>query len=175
MKNEKKKYVCYSQFEENHTNVYLFFVFFFFALFQYNCAIAKTQFHPRTKTNANDCLLLPLLFFLSLASFHVFHSRGRYITFDAVKLESIFHCTRIYFMVLFSRSALNQFYQWMSREWKSWGKKINKFRTELNTSLYSSSTHRRLCCVMKTNLILNCRIYCEIIIWLWGILCIRYL
>lgn len=124
--------------KSHQANVYLVFVAFFsLALFQNNCAIAKTQFHPRTKTNANDCLLLLLLLFsLSLASFHVFHSRGRYITFDAVKLESIFHCTRIYFMVLFSRSALNQFYQWMSREWKSWGKK--KFSTTPNCTPFCS-------------------------------------
>lgn len=63
------------------------------------CEPANIRFYLRTKRNAlcvcmgiANVLVVVTVFFLCCI-FLVFHSRGRYITFDAVKLESIFHCT----------------------------------------------------------------------------------
>lgn len=130
--------------EKSHRANVLFF-FSVFAHYPGNCSPAKYTALSTHKQLLRIWTFMDenvyLLYFLLLFLFLVFHSRGRYITFDAVKLESIFHCTRIYFMVLFSRSALNQFYQWMSPK-REMGRELKekKIPHQLNT-FFSSSTH----------------------------------
>lgn len=108
-------------------------------------------------------------FFLCVSLFA--HSHRRYITFDAVKLESICHCTRIYFVVLFFPQGAHSisFYQWMSVEKPA----SHTNRMHVITSLFLLW--------IAESLVLNAKVrhettfhfkwsyyWGEIIVWLWG-------
>lgn len=153
--------------EKSHRANVCFSVFFFYfcsvlfsSLQSRQLRARKTQFYPRTK-RMRLCIGMRMFvafvvcFFLLLL-FLVFHSRGRYITFDAVKLESIFHCTRIYFRVLFSQERTQSVLSMnVAEREKGERGKTNLPHTKLHTVIFS------LCVLYTEKLVCRACVVCH--------------